>query len=684
MNSSPIFSDLEARRHRCDLYLKAVVEASRDWYDRDGKWIGGKPTCDTRERFWIAFAHYAMGENAWGDAIVREGKIENSREYRGKATTYNIFWTNIAVALLAAHGNKIGPDARAVLEQTAREALQFLPGSRQPDYQFIGYNDNMPAKASMGTILAGEMFGDEGAVLHGVNNLRQMRSQLTRRGIHSEYNSPTYTPGTLLAMSKIVEYAKNEEARELARQIEERLWIDLAARFHPEMGLMAGPYSRAYTVDTLGGASGVSGMVWFALGDYAKPSPMELFDPKSKLTNHHQGDIPFIISEKCWQALTYQHIPETALRLFAEKQYPFRAVATAEMGDCGPDWPARATRIETHLERDFTVGTASTPFLSSEQAASYFVTYKRKPEVRTWEDYGTVHTKLVVNDAVPGAFNAPAKRANGTPYSEFVEQDNLDNRGNNIAMQSGPTALFLSHPHLALAGEADNTAKGGKMISRLSEFVLFQNQFGGAEEILVGGETRAEWKGEVAHGQWIAARRGRLLIAIRPLNHTIGFGPPRMTLEKINRYDVIRTDLYRREPRLFTRTELRYLMGGFVAEHASVDDYGSLRDFVADLERTQFTDYLFTTRRVRYRRPAGAKRPALEMEISWSPGSHEPRFSMINGKLVTWPVVEIDTVAPESLPFLRDQWQSIPSYFPWKKLEVAYTDSISSIGDRES
>jgi hypothetical protein len=484
-------------------------------------------------------------------------------------------------------------------------------------------------------------------------------------------------------MSKIAEYARNEEAREIALKIEHRLWIDLAARFHPELGVVAGPYSRAYTMDTLAFGSAISGMVWFALGDYAKPSAMEVFNPQSLLSWHHQGDIPFSISGTCWTAVTHYHIPELALRLFAEKQYPFRAVATAEMGDAGGDFPARTVRIESHLEKDFTVGTATTPFLSGEQSSSYFVTYKRRPVVQSALDYGTVHTKLAVNDAVPGAFTAASTRADGTPYSEFIEQDNLDSKSNHITVQSGSTVLFLSHPHLALGGDPDFPERPVKPIRRLSEMVLFQTQFGGAEEILVGGAPRADWSGEVPHGQWIASRRGRLLIAFRPLTHTVGFGTPRITLEKINRYEVIRTDLYHGEERIFKRPQLRYLMGGFLAEHASVDDYGSLREFVAELEKARFTDFLFTTRRVRYRRPKGTRLEALELETSWSTGSHETRYALINGRPVTWPMVEIDGVKRESLPFLDETWQSIPDHFPWKDFNVANFESIWSIGDRE-
>ena len=46
---------------------------------------------------------------------------------------------------------------------------------------------------------------------------------------------------TIRAMAEIVQYAKNEEARKIALGIEQRLWIDLLSRFHPGIGVQAGP-----------------------------------------------------------------------------------------------------------------------------------------------------------------------------------------------------------------------------------------------------------------------------------------------------------------------------------------------------------------------------------------------------------------------------------------------------------
>jgi hypothetical protein len=141
----------------------------------------------------------------------------------------------------------------------------------------------------------------------------------------------------------------------------------MAARFHPELGGLAGPYSRAYTVDTIARVSCAASLLWFALGDRVHPSPMVLFDPPPGFVVHHMGDYPFNIVQHCWFAAGSYHIPPAARKLFEAKTYPFHAVATGELGDAGPDSPARRVRIESVLHKDFTLGTCDSPFHGGEQ-----------------------------------------------------------------------------------------------------------------------------------------------------------------------------------------------------------------------------------------------------------------------------------------------------------------------------
>ncbi len=673
------------RTHR---YFTAVAEAARGWYDADGGWRLPSKPAETRERFWLAFALYGVGDSAFADAVVRRGETAWYRDH-----AFNIFDTNIAVALLVTHRARMAPDVCAQLEALARGGFSCKPGNRQPDYQFHGFNDNMPAKATLGLILGGELLDEPAAVEYGLWNLRQLRAMLVRSGTNSEFNSPTYSPLTIHAMGEIAAHARHPEARALAAGIEERLWLDLAARYHPEIGVIAGPYARAYTCDTVAHGSVMTALLWFVLGDGVNPSPMEYFRAPDDLVLHHRGDVPFNIVQQCWCAGGTFHVPPAAQALFRAKSYPFRAVATAEEGDAGPDFPARPVRLESTLYPDFTLGTASTPMCGGEQTMSYFVTYKRRDPVTSFRDVGTVFNKIVLDDDVPGRLLTaeampdagaelhPDKPAEAV-YANTGEEEHLHSYANTITLHDGPTALVLTHPHLALGGAPD-TGVGAKTLCRLSELVIFPAHFGGAEEILVDGVPRAEWDGPVPPGTWIACRRGQFYCAIRPLAYTRTLGQVAVTLERHNRYETIRFALYDGEPRRFTRAELRHVFSGFVAEHAGVGEYPSLAVFAAAVAEARVTDYFWNTRRVRYRRPAGV-RPALEMEVSWSPGTHQPRIAAIDGRPVAWPAVAIDGIDPATLPFLNDPFTPVPAFFPWEDFSVEWGEWPYAIGERET
>lgn len=685
--------DLSTFESRTREFFQQTVKLATSWYDSEGNWLPDSKPASTRDRYWLCFAFYSQNQASLADAVIRVGKTHGVSHDNTPDSSFNIFHTNIACVLLLKHRQRMAPDVVEKLENVVREGLCFLPGNRQPDYQFHGYNDNMPAKASMGLILGGEMLGDDDAVEHGLWNLRTLRNMLFRRGINSEYNSPSYTPLTIHAMGEIAEHAKNPEARELALKIEHRLWLDLAARFHPEIGIASGPYSRAYNCDTIAHLSSLSVLLWFVIGESSRPSILEIFKPDHGLVLHHRGDVPHNIVNRCWTASGNYHLPAAAQRMFAAKSYPFRVVATAESGDCGIDVPADTIRTETYLQRDYTVGTSSAHFLSGEQSMSYFATFKREPEVRSFRDIGTVFHKFTINDEVPGLIKG-ARDGSGKICSNSGEQDNLDSKCTLLALQSDSTVMLHTQPALGLAGvdismvpfALPNQAVAGKPrpIHRLNEMLVFPAHFSGADEVCIGNRALSSWSGQATSGEWIGARIGKLLIAVRPMAYTEALGKPTITLEKINRYEVIRTTFYEGPERTFTRGELKLIFGGYVIEHASTDEYPSLSAFISDLSESLFSDFHLTTRRMRYRRPEIPGRPALEMELSVSASSRTPRYALINGMNVPQDTrVQIDGLADADIPIINEPWESTPSFFPWEKIYVPWLNLVGTIGDRE-
>ncbi|HEX4070226.1 MAG TPA: hypothetical protein VHX68_03625, partial [Planctomycetaceae bacterium] len=535
-----------ASPERATFYFQKAAAAASTWYDKNGNWIGTTPKPIPRERYWLCFSLYGAGESALADAIVRSTPDRNPGNPHH---SFDIFHTNIPASLLCQHESRMADDVKRRLEETMRVGFAIEPGDRRCDFQFHGYNDNMPAKATMCLVLGGERLGDKAAFDHGLWNLRQMRSMLTRRGINSEFNSPTYSPLTIHAMAKIAEYAKNPEAREIALKIEERLWLDVAARFHPGTGVVAGPCSRAYFPGLLAHLSNMASMLWLILGDAVHPSPMELFEPDfGGLVIYHDGDLPFNIAQMSYFIAGGYHVPPKALELLTRKSYPFHAVATLEMGDAGSDRPGLGVRAETFLEKDFALGTANLPFSG---AGAYHALYKRVAEVTSFRDVGTVFHRFHINDDVQGIIRTKKDEEGRTSSGEgFIGPYNEIS-----LLQSESTVLLASGPQLSLGGLEEDVK--AKPISRLNEMLVFPSHFGGADEVRIGARSASGWSGEAAHGEWIGCRRGRLLLAARALAYTADLGPVRTTLEKINNYEVIRTCFYEGPARIFARFELR-------------------------------------------------------------------------------------------------------------------------------
>ena len=667
---------------RVAAYNRAAAAISKPWFDAKGNWIRYANPLVPRERYWLCCSLFAAGEDKFANTIIEGTQIKpwDGAEWKSPPSTFDIFHTNIACFLLAKYDKKLTPAARKPLVALAKEGMQIYHGDRRPDFQFHGYNDNMPAEATMGLILGGEYLGDKVGVEHGVWNLRRFRDILRRRGNISEWNSPTYTPVTLHAMAEIAEYAENAEARELAAKIEERLWLDVAARFHPEIGAVAGPYARAYSVDELAYVSNYSSMLWFALGDISRVSPMELMGPNvHEYVLHHEGEQSFNIAQMCWFSAETYHVPEKARQMFFKKTYPFRAITTAEMGDGGPEFPARSNRLETVLYRDFAVGTAASQWISAGgHPQCYMVLYKRTEKPVSRKDTGVVYHKILINDDIPG-MPLCTLDPEGQPYPEGGEKF-LGTNANVLTMQDGPTALVLTNPKQALGGQEDRVK--ATPLTKINDMVIFPSHFGGADEIYVGDESRPKWGGGVRHGEWIGCRRGRMLIAVRPLTFLApGEKAPRLSLEKINNYEVIKTELYNGESKVFKPQELRTMFAGFVAEHASVDEYPSLEAFVKEMSKAKFTDYYWIMRRTRYRRPATSKRAALEMEISFSPGAPVSRYAVINGNQVEETRLQIDGLTDKDYPIINEPFKPIPGHFPWPHFNSPW--GIGSVGDKE-
>ncbi len=648
MTYSSVAEMLAGKAVREREYLAAAAAAAETWFDGQGNWVLNRTPLVNRERLWICFALYAGTEaqQRLADAVVLGTEVE---EYEGKR--FNIFASNIAPVLYLLHGERMSHEARHALLDLTDEGHGDFPGDRQSDYQFHGYNDNMPAKGTMSLILGGEVLKDKQALAHGRFQLRQLQEQLYRSGTNSEYNSPTYSALTLHAMAEIAEHARSESDRVVARAIERRLWADLACHWHPASHQQAGPHSRAYTADAVGHLTCVRSLVWTVLGEQVTGmSPMALFDPPAWPVFHHCGNIPFNIAQMCWFVAGHYHLDEDLAALFVEKPCPFQAVATAEYGDTA-EMPSRRTVCTTYMTPDYSLGTSSSGYGDNGQPNAFFITYSREGQAPVG---GTVHLRYTINDETPGM--------RGEDGDWRGEADLVRNRAHYVTLQQGPSALVSCHPAQALS-ELE--------VSRLSLMTIFTEHLGEVEEVRVGERDCSSWEGEFSPRQWFGVRAGRCLLALRPLAYSAIGLEAKARLEAYPRYKAITIDNYRGKGRRFPTGDLLQIFNGFAAEVASVEEFPSLAEFLAVLQGASFEDYaMFHTRRLWYLRPAIPGREAVELATSYTVHDCSMRFRTVNGREYEGPPWEATGLPEEAVSVMPGGWKPRKLGLPWESLEV--------------
>ena len=538
---------------------------------------------------------------------------------------FDIFVTNLAVHLLALHTDKLKPAVREKLEQWARPCLRDYAGDRQADYQFQGYNDNMPAKATLGMILGGEYFGDQQAVSHGLWNLRQLQDLLTRRGLLSEYTSPTYTPITLVSLTEIALHSRNDEARRIASFCAERVWADVLGHFHAPTGIMAGPYSRAYQPDSTAHLSTLSLILWLWHGEGVFPDPVkELGDFKVRMIHHH-GSRADAVGLLGWAASSPIVPPRYLSRWARTRRYPFTVRATAERGQFRK-FDAGEILTTQYQEEDFALGTAEGDSWTQHQAEAFFLNYRLRSPVAGVEDVRTAYLRYFVDDEMP------------------TDAHSLPTHGCLHTIQQGRTALVLGRPVLSLEG---------RPVRRLTFSLILPCHFSPVEKV------------EISDGH-VFLQDGRIYVAIRPLNPCNWGTSQPVRLEASNSYQCISFYNYEGVPRTFTRQELGRTLNGFAVSVSPVAE-GSFEKFRQRVLSADCVDYCQNgMRTVRYRTAETL------LEMSYAVEEDRVRFGAINGRIVPRPVWEADGLPARRLPFLGESLPPNALNLPYHHLRTAW------------
>jgi len=129
-----------------------------------------------------------------------------------------------------------------------------------------GYTNIAMLSASVLTS-GGEWIGSAKYVEEGRRKLRELTEHLNLTGAFQEYNSPTYYAVSLSAACWMRMFCGDEEIKDLATRLEDRLWRLIAAHYHPATCQLSGPHARAYGSLLQPYAAGVKYYLYRVLGD---------------------------------------------------------------------------------------------------------------------------------------------------------------------------------------------------------------------------------------------------------------------------------------------------------------------------------------------------------------------------------------------------------------------------------
>lgn len=235
------------RNDTIQIIQKCCMDAFGNYLSKDGTFAFPEGSnWSSREYLWFTDLYYSSDEHlriyAANELIQRPGLLKPQ-------CPFTFFY---AAFLIYKHKEKMTPEVYAVLRDYLAADADY---SMEKVWNFVGVNDNMPSMHMTALYLAGKILGRPELMAVSKRRLEFLYRMLTFTGNLSEFNSPTYTPLVLLALSTLVNvaYPEDAEMQNLAYRCENIVWKLVFDLFHKNFQVVAGPYSRAYMVDSTAG-----------------------------------------------------------------------------------------------------------------------------------------------------------------------------------------------------------------------------------------------------------------------------------------------------------------------------------------------------------------------------------------------------------------------------------------------
>ncbi len=142
------------------------------------------------------------------------------------------------------HGARL-PDA---LRKRVLEAIRHAAYSVKRRNVSMGYT-NIAVQGTFVTMAAAQLLGDTALWEYAADRQKRFAKTVDECGSFAEYNSPTYANVTIVNLTRIRMFVKDEAVLALNAKLHERQWLQLAQHWHVPTRQLAGPMSRCYSTD---------------------------------------------------------------------------------------------------------------------------------------------------------------------------------------------------------------------------------------------------------------------------------------------------------------------------------------------------------------------------------------------------------------------------------------------------
>lgn len=487
----------------------------------------------------------------------------------------------------------------ALLSNQAKEQILRNLRRNLPISALVRYSDgnvNHPLAAYAHLICGGELLGDPAYTLLGKHLLEELyrtisfrRHKKHQQAEMAEYNSPTYTALTLWFLAIIAEFAQDQEARQLAQFLEERLWINVAMHWHEPTQQFAGPFSRAYAEDSVGGFSALHCTFAYAMQKnilIAAELPHRFEHPSALIENafvailnfHVPAEAKAIAFDKplpyCFRMTTYcEQYHENGRRQENDRQV---AVFDEEV------YPGGWGDLTTFMTKEYCLGTASRPYVNAGQSDGFSLRYRRAEHVQTLRDFRGAYTRMVFNGAVVGQDNFC--HVAGFP----INKDYLYEEGRAFTYQHENKAIVCYTPKRA----------GHAAVNELRLDLIF-SYHAPFDHVRVNGIQITGVPCEFENPKRIIIFDHRTYLAILPLPASgLADFKPKCQLWTSQDHFMISFYNYRGAVRDFTREEMSMMRNGFACLLETREHFPRLDDFLNFLDSVKLNETV-STRAVR-------------------------------------------------------------------------------------